>query len=134
MVRISGMQAEVERELYKCAVCGSEQRTIDQRDRAEREAVDRLRERHDLLTPRGIRQLRESLGLTSAQLAELCYGTPKGIVEGWERGRYLQNREADALLRSLADPMVLAERAARAGVLLPTAPSLDADTTAVSVP
>jgi hypothetical protein len=54
-----------------------------------------------------------------AQFAELIYGTPKGIVDGWEKGKYLQNREADALIRSLADRETLEKRAAKAGVNLP---------------
>jgi hypothetical protein len=54
-----------------------------------------------------------------AQFADLIYGTPKGIVEGWEKGKYLQNREADALIRSLADRETLERRAAKAGVTLP---------------
>jgi putative zinc finger/helix-turn-helix YgiT family protein len=115
-VRLSGMSAAVSREFFRCDKCGHEQRTIEQRDAAERAAVERIRAEHGLLTPREIRQLRESLGLTVAQFAELCYGTPKGIVEGWEKGRYLQNREADAVMRSLADRETLERRAARAGV------------------
>jgi DNA-binding XRE family transcriptional regulator len=83
--------------------------------------VEQIRAAHGLLTPREIRQLREELGLTSAQLADVCYGTPRGIVAGWEKGRYLQNREADALLRSLRDPEVFAFRTARAGVVPATA-------------
>ena len=119
VVRLSGMQAEVERALYRCGACGDEQRTVEQRDAAERDAAARMREVHGLLSGREIRRLREALGLTSAQLGELLYGVPKGIVEGWERGRYLQNRDADALLRSLRDPEALARRAAKAGIVLP---------------
>ena len=124
-LRLSGMAAEVERGFFRCEKCGHEQRTIDQRDAAEKMAIERIRATYDLLTPRAIRQLRESLGLTVPQMAELCYGTPKGIVEGWEKGKYLQNREADALLRSLEFPDTLARRAAKAGVTLP-APTGDA--------
>lgn len=120
-VRLSGMASEVTRSFYRCEKCGHEQRTIEQRDLAEKQAIEQIREAHGLLLPKEIRQLRESLGLTSAQLAELCYGTPKGIVAGWEKGRYLQNRDADALLRSLSDPETLEYRAGRAGVLLPQA-------------
>jgi putative zinc finger/helix-turn-helix YgiT family protein len=119
-MRMSGMAADVTREFYRCDKCGHEQRTIDQRDAAEKSASERIRAVHDLLTPRAIRGLRESLGLTVAQLADLCYGTPKGIVEGWEKGRYLQNREADQLLRSLEFPETLQRRAAKAGVILPS--------------
>lgn len=118
-VRLSGMAAEVTREFFRCEKCGYEQRTIDQRDAAEKAAVEQIRASHDLMAPRAIRQLRESLGLTVPQFAELIYGTPKGIVEGWEKGRYLQNREADALIRSLADRETLERRAAKAGVTLP---------------
>jgi DNA-binding transcriptional regulator YiaG len=118
-LRLSGMAAEVAREFYRCEKCGHENRTIDQRDAAEKSAIEMIRAEHVLLTPKSMKQLRESLGLTVPQLAELCYGTPKGIVEGWEKGKYLQNREADALLRSLADREVLERRAAKAGVVLP---------------
>lgn len=117
-VRLSGMSAEVEREFYRCAKCGHENRTIEQRDVAERTAIERIRANNGLLAPKAIRHLRESLGLTVAQMADLCYGTPKAIVEGWEKGKYLQNREADALLRSLADRETLERRAAKAGVSL----------------
>jgi putative zinc finger/helix-turn-helix YgiT family protein len=118
-VRMSGMSTEVNREFYRCEKCGHEQRTIDQRDSAEKVAIERIRSANGLMTPREIRQLRESTGLTIPQFAELCYGTPKGIVEGWEKGRYLQNRDADALIRSLADRETLERRAAKAGVMLP---------------
>lgn len=117
-LRISGMAAEVERAFYRCEKCGHENRTIDQRDAAEKSAIEQIRAKNDLLMPKAIRHMRESLGLTVAQLAELCYGTPKGIVEGWEKGKYLQNREADALLRSLSDRETLERRAAKAGVSL----------------
>lgn len=119
-IRLSGMGAEVTREFFRCEKCAHEQRTIEQRDAAEKQAVELIRAEYELLTPKEIRQLRESIGLTSAQLADVCYGTPKGIVAGWEKGRYLQNRDADALLRSLKDPETLEFRAGRAGVVLPT--------------
>ena len=118
-MRLSGMAADVTREFFRCEKCGHEQRTIDQRDTAEKAATERIRAEHDLLLPKQIRQLRESLGLTVPQFAELIYGTPKGIVEGWEKGKYLQNREADALIRSLTDRETLERRAAKAGVTLP---------------
>lgn len=121
-VRFSGMATEVQREFFHCDKCGHDSRTIDQREAAEKAAIDRIRVNNDLLTPRAIRQLREGLGLTTAQFSELCYGTPKGIVEGWEKGRYLQNKEADLLMRSLTDRETLERRAAKAGVTLPVQP------------
>lgn len=130
-IRLSGMGAEVARDFFRCEKCGHEQRTIEQRDAAEKAAIEQIRAKHALLTPREIRQLREELGLTSAQLADVCYGTPRGIVAGWEKGRYLQNREADALLRSLRDPEVFAFRTARAGVV-PTLAGAEATTGAAT--
>ncbi len=118
-VRMSGMSAEVDRGLFRCPRCGDEQRTLEQREGAEQAAVAAMRAEYGLMEPREMRALRNSLGLTTAQLSDLMYGTPKGIVEGWLRGRYLQNVEADRLLRSLSDPEVLVRRAARAGVTLP---------------
>ena len=119
-IRLSGMAAEVERGMYRCSKCGDEQRTVEQREAAEKAALEHIRSTHQLLAPKEIRQLRESIGLTAVQLGELLYGVPKGVVEGWERGRYLQNREADALLRSLEERAELERRAAKAGVVLPT--------------
>jgi putative zinc finger/helix-turn-helix YgiT family protein len=119
-VRVSGMSTKVERAFYRCAKCGDEQRTLEQREAAEQAAVAALRDAHALLSPKEIRHLREGLGLTHAQIGDLLYGVPKGIVEGWERGRYLQNPEADAMLRALENREELERRAAKAGVTLPT--------------
>lgn len=118
-IRAGGMSAAVDRVFFRCAKCGDEQRTVEQREAAEQAAVVAMREAHRLLSPREIRQLREGLGLTHEQLGNLLYGTPKGIVAGWERGRYLHNPDADALLRSLFDRAVLEQRATKAGVVLP---------------
>jgi putative zinc finger/helix-turn-helix YgiT family protein len=118
-LRYSGMSAEVERGVYRCGRCGDEQHTLEQREAAEQTAIAAIRAEYGLLEPREIRALRNSLGLTTAQFAELVYGTPKGIIEGWERGRYVQNAEADRLIRGLADPEELRQRAARAGLTLP---------------
>ena len=121
-VRASGMAATVERAFYRCDKCGDERRTVEQRESAEQAAIAAMRGEHALLAPREIRQLRERLGLTHQQLGELLYGIPRGIVEGWERGRYLQNPQVDGLLRSLADRETLERRAAKAGVTLPPLP------------
>lgn len=126
-VRLSGMSAAVERELFRCDRCGDEQRTVEQRDVAEAAAVERIREANELLAPRAIRQLREHLGLTPEQFGALLYGTPRGVVEGWERGRYVQNRETDALLRSLMERATAEQRAAKAGVVLRSAEEIEGE-------
>lgn len=131
-IRLSGMTARVDRAMYKCDKCGDRQHTVEQREEAEREAILTMRHQHALLTAKEIRQFRESVGLSTAQLGELLHGLPKGIVEGWEKGRYLQSPVVDAMLRSLTD---LAERerlAARAGLVLPPMPGQAEPGTAAS--
>lgn len=118
-LRVSGMTATVERGVLRCSACGDEHRTVEQREAAEQAAVAAVRAEHGLMTPREIRHLRERLGLTHEQLGDLLYGVPRSVVEGWERGRYVQNPDADTLLRALEDRETLEKRAAKAGVTLP---------------
>lgn len=117
-LRLSGMSASVHRELFRCDRCGDEQRTVEQRDAAEAAALDHIRQSHSLLSPKEIRHLREQLGLSHEQLGALLYGTPRSVVEGWERGRYVQNRETDGMLRGFFDRATVEQRAARSGVTL----------------
>lgn len=121
-IRVSGMSAVVERTFFRCDACGDERRTVEQREQAEQAAVAAMRAEHGLLKPKEIRQRRERLGVTTAQFGDLLFGVPQGIVEGWEKGRYLQNPQVDALIRSLDDPEALQHRAARGGVTLPPPP------------
>jgi DNA-binding transcriptional regulator YiaG len=121
-VRLSGMTARVDRAMYKCDKCGDRQHTVEQREDAEREAILTMRSNHSLLTGKEIRHFRESIGLSAAQLGELLHGLPKGIVEGWEKGRYLQSPTVDAMLRSLTDREERERLAARAGLVLPPIP------------
>ena len=126
-VRVSGMSTTVQRVFFRCDRCGDEQFTVEQREIVEKTALAAIRSAHGLLAPREIRALRERLGLTQAELGELVHGVPKGLIEGWEKGRYLQNREADAMLRSLEDRDTLERRASRAGVTLPIPASVGAE-------
>ena len=82
-MRISGMAAEVTREFYRCAKCGQENRTIDQRDVAEKSATEQIRVAHDLLAPKAIRQLRESLGLTIPSAQRSTTGSPFAFVSAF---------------------------------------------------
>ncbi len=118
-IRVSGMLAVVDRTFFRCDRCGDERRTVEQRELAEQAAVAAMRDEHGLLKPKEIRQRRERIGITTAQFGDLLFGVPQGIVAGWEKGRYLQNPQVDALIRSLDDPEMLAYRATRGGVTLP---------------
>jgi putative zinc finger/helix-turn-helix YgiT family protein len=126
-IRLSGMSARVDRAMYRCDKCGDRQHTVEQREEAEREAILTMRTEHQLLTGKEIRHYRESLGLTAAEIGELLHGLPKGIIEGWEKGRYLQSPSVDAMLRGLADPDERERRAAKAGLVLPPLPGAEAE-------
>ncbi|MCU0626165.1 MAG: hypothetical protein MUF21_06700 [Gemmatimonadaceae bacterium] len=132
-VRLSGMTAKVDRELFRCDKCGDVQHTVEQREAAEREAILTMRHEHALLTGKEIRAFRESVALSTEQLGALLHGLPRGIVEGWEKGRYLQSPTVDAMIRSLADVEERERRAARAGITLPPLPGADG-ATAAAVP
>jgi putative zinc finger/helix-turn-helix YgiT family protein len=121
-IKLSGMTARVDRAMYRCDKCGDKQHTVEQREEAEKEAVLTMRHHHSLMTGKEIKHFRESIGLSSAQLGELLHGLPKGIVEGWEKGRYLQSPAVDAMLRSLTDREERERRAAKAGLVLPPIP------------
>ena len=121
-IRLSGMTARVDRAMYKCDKCADRQHTVEQREDAEREAILTMRTQHHLMTGKEIRHFRESVGLSTAQLGELLHGLPKGIVEGWEKGRYLQSPAVDAMLRTLSEADERERRALRAGFALPPLP------------
>ncbi len=121
-IRLSGMTAKVDRAMYKCDKCGDRQHTVEQREEAEKEAVLTMRSQHTLLTAKEIKHFRESIALTTAQFGELLHGLPKGIVEGWEKGRYLQSPAVDAMIRSLSDREERERRAAKSGFVLPPLP------------
>ena len=121
-IKVSGMAATVARSLFRCDVCGDDQYTVEQREAAEQAAVESIRGYYELLSPKEIRRFRESTLLTPEQFGHLLWGTPRGVVEGWEKGRYLQNKQADTMIRALFDPEALKARAAKAGVVLPTPP------------
>jgi DNA-binding transcriptional regulator YiaG len=130
-IRLSGMSAKVDRAMYRCDKCGDKQHTVEQREEAEREAILTMRSQHSLLTGKEIKQFRESIALNHAQFGELLHGLPKGIIEGWEKGRYLQSPAVDAMIRSLSDRDERERRAAKAGLVLPPLPG---ETPADAVP
>lgn len=132
-IKVSGMVATVDRAFYRCSRCEDLHRTVEQREIAEKAAVEAVREAHNLLRPRQMRQLREQLRLTTEQMGDLLYGVPRSIVEAWEKGRYVQNREVDSMIRRLEEPEFLQERAARSGVTLPEPLPDENDTADASV-
>ncbi len=106
-------------ELMHCEACGEEYYTHEQALSASRSRAAVLRQHAGLLTPDGIRAVRELYGLTQAQLERILNTGAKTVVR-WESGTVCQSRAADQLLQLLAaSPTNLWALAARAGVEIP---------------
>src|SRR5437588_65805 len=85
-------------EVPTCSRCGEMIITNDLADQASAE----LRRVAGLLAPETIRQKRETLGLSRAQLAAALYLTETTLTQ-WENGVQLQPRALDLLLRLYFD-------------------------------
>jgi DNA-binding transcriptional regulator YiaG len=70
--------------------------------KAEDEADTRYREKYELMPPDEIRSLRERIGLTQADLADVLR-VSELKVSRWETGRTVQSATIDALLRLIRD-------------------------------
>ena len=85
-------------ERYECDSCGES--TFDpEQDRAVSEAVKaKAREKLGLLPPEKIVDIRKRCALSQAEL-ETLFGLGEKVVIRWEKGRVLQSKTADVLLR-----------------------------------
>ena len=86
----------------KCPRCGEIVLRFEEAKRLHEDAVEIYRRKHDLLSSRDIRALRERFDLNQAGLARLLrLGT--NTVSRWESGRNVQTEAMDMLLRLLRD-------------------------------
>ena len=114
-VPIHGTTVRVREALYRCAVCGEEEYTLEQATAAERRAGEVYRAENGFLQPDEIVGLRRRWGITQAQLED-ALGVGKKTVARWEAGRVLQSRALDNLLRAIDRfPPVLGYLAERQG-------------------
>ena len=85
-------------EMYECDRCGESVFTPEQ-DRAVSEKVKSIaRERLGLLPPDAIVGIRKRCNLSREELERL-FGLGEQVVVRWEKGRSLQSKTADVLLR-----------------------------------
>jgi|SRR6266853_513756 len=96
-----GTVLEFDDECTRCQKCGVEYYTRDQSLAASRARAGALRAHEGLLSPQGIRAIRERLGYTQSQLEQVLAVGPKTVVR-WEKGTVRQSRLADRFLRTLA--------------------------------
>lgn len=96
-------------EMYECERCGES--VLDpQQDKAVSERVKAAaRERLKLLEPEAIGDIRKRCDLSQEELERLC-GLDKKVVARWEKGRSLQSKTADVLLRLMdKNPAIVEE-------------------------
>ena len=85
-------------EMYECEHCGESTLTPEQ-DKVISEKVKSIaRERLNLLPPDAIVRIRRRYDLSQEDLESL-FGLGKKVVIRWEKGRVLQSKTADVLLR-----------------------------------
>ena len=85
-------------ERYECGSCGESTFTAEQ-DKAVSDRVKaKAREHLGLLPPEKIVDIRKRCALSQAEL-ETLFGLGEKVVIRWEKGRVLQSRTADVLLR-----------------------------------
>lgn len=86
----------------RCRKCGETLLRLDEARRLREEATAIYRKRNHLLAGEEILQLRERLGLTQGQLAELLR-LGVNTISRWESGRNVQTAAMDVLLRLVRD-------------------------------
>lgn len=86
----------------RCPRCGETLLSYEEAGWFERHALETYRKRFGLLSEQEIRQLRERLGLTQAELAALLH-LGSNTVSRWEAGRNVQSASLDMMLRLLRD-------------------------------
>ena len=85
-------------EMYDCDRCGESVFTPEQAREVSKQVKSLARERLNLLPPEAVVDIRKRCNLSQEELERL-FGLGKKVVVRWEKGRVLQNKTADVLLR-----------------------------------
>lgn len=85
-----------------CVGCGEVLVPLQGANALQQRAVAAYREAHGLLDSQQIRELREKLGMTQAQLAQVLQ-LGQNTLSRWESGRAAQSGAMDVLLRLVRD-------------------------------
>jgi len=86
----------------KCPKCKEVVLRLDEARKLRERANDAYRKKYGLLSSNEIRSLRERIGLTQAELAQLL-GLGQNTLSRWEAGRNVQSVAMDYLLRLVRD-------------------------------
>lgn len=86
----------------RCPKCGETVVALEETEELRRQALQRYRQRHGLLSADEIRSVRAKFGLTQGELARLLR-LGANTVSRWEAGRNVQTAAMDVLLRLIRD-------------------------------
>ncbi len=85
-------------EMYECERCGESTLTPEQAREISKQVKSLAREHLNLLPPEKIIDIRKRCHLSQKELESL-FGLGEKVVIRWEKGRVLQSKTADVLLR-----------------------------------
>ena len=85
-------------EMYECERCGESTLTPGQAKAISKQVKSLARERLNLLPPEKIIDIRKRCHISQKELEGL-FGLGEKVVIRWEKGRVLQSKTADVLLR-----------------------------------
>jgi putative zinc finger/helix-turn-helix YgiT family protein len=85
-------------ERYECERCGESTFDAEQHKAVSEKVKSKAREGLNLLPPEAIVGIRKRYNLSQAELENL-FGLGEKVVIRWEKGRVLQSKTADVLLR-----------------------------------
>lgn len=96
-------------EMYECDRCGESVFTPEQAREVDRQVKLAARQRLNLLHPEAIVGIRKRCNLTQEEMEQL-FGLGQKVVIRWEKGRVMQSKTADVLLRLLdRNPAIIDE-------------------------
>lgn len=87
-------------EMFECDRCGEGVFTPEQASEVDRQVKLAARQLQSLLPPEKILAIRKRCNLTQEEMEKL-FGLGQKVVIRWEKGRVLQSKTADLLLRLL---------------------------------
>lgn len=85
-------------EMYECRACGEQVLTPEQAEYVSQNVKAVAREKLGLLQPDRIVSIRRRYNISQEELEQLL-GLGEKVVTRWERGRVLQSKAADVVLR-----------------------------------
>jgi putative zinc finger/helix-turn-helix YgiT family protein len=99
-----------------CESCGNVSYLGDQISEIELAVARKIREEDGLLPPEDLKAIRLKYNLTQAEMERLISAGPKTWVR-WERGKVVQSKVADTLIRQIAEqPDLVRSLLSRSGV------------------